>query len=376
MGWEVGKTGSKDETMHGTNRMLVTLIGLGALTAGALLIGQDRTGGTPAQEPTRPASSQAEPTEALAAVAEEQGKGKFAEDRTEGEKIIAFNKERALGYIKQICDLGPRLSGTDAMTKQQELIQKHLEGQGAKVEMQKFTARQRSQPQSVAMANLIARWYPERAHRILLAAHYDTRPIADREPDPRDWRKPFLGANDGAAGPALMMELAYHLASMPTNVGIDFVLFDGEEYVFNNRPQDSGGDLYFFGSEHFAKEYSRKRANDSKSPRYVSAIVVDMIAGKDARFLHEQYSYTQAGPLDEAIWKIARDVGADAFRPEIGYAMLDDHLALLKVRIPTIDIIDADYPYWHRLADVPANCSGETMEQVARVLTTWMQRAR
>lgn len=303
-------------------------------------------------------------------------KPKFAQERNEGEKVIEFNKERALGYLKQICDLGPRISGSEAMTKQQEIVKKHLEVQGAKVEFQKYTVRQRSQHQPVAMANLVARWNPDRPKRILVGAHYDTRPIADREPDRRNWRNPFLGANDGAAGAALMMELAHHVGSLPTTVGIDFVLFDGEEYIFDNRHQDEGGDIYFLGSEHFAQDYARKRANDPRSPKYIAAIVVDMIAGKEARFLFEQNSYMQAGQLAEGVWKIARDVGADAFRPQIGSSMLDDHIPLLKARIPTIDIIDADYPHWHRLTDVPANCSGETMEQVARVLVAWMQRAR
>jgi len=360
--------------MQGANRMLVALAGLGVLTAGIFFLAQDRTGGTPLRAGSEPIpvpiASQS------VAATDQQGKGKFAEDRTEGEKVIPFDKERALGYLKQICDLGPRMSGTEAMTKQQDLIRKHFEAQGAKVELQKFTARQRSQQQSVPMANLIARWNPDRPRRILLSAHYDTRPMAHEEPDPRNWRKPFLGANDGAGGPALMMELAHHLGSLPTSVGIDFVLFDGEEYIFNKAPQEQGGDLYFFGSEHFAQEYSRKRANEARSPRYIGAIVVDMIAGKDARFLYEQYSFSKAGPLLEGIWKIAREVNADAFKPNIGLAMLDDHLALLKAGIPTIDIIDVDYPHWHRLTDVPANCSGETMEQVARVLTTWMQRTR
>jgi hypothetical protein len=360
--------------MQSANRMLVALAGLGALTAGMFYVAQDRPGGAPLAAGPGASTAAADPEPI--ADAGEQGKSKFAEDRSEGEKIIAFDKERALGYLKQICDLGPRMSGTEAMAKQQELIRKHFEGQGGQVELQKFTARQRSQNQSVAMANLIARWHPDRSRRLLLGAHYDTRPIADREADPRNWRKPFLGANDGAGGPALMMELAHHLGALPLSVGIDFVLFDGEEYIFNNRPQQEGGDVYFFGSEHFAQQYSRKRSNDSRAPRYLSAIVIDMIAGKDARFLHEQHSYFQAGPLAEAVWKIAHDLNADAFKPKIGESMLDDHLALLKVGIPAIDIIDAEYPHWHRLTDVPANCSGETMEQVARVLTTWMQRAR
>ena len=301
---------------------------------------------------------------------------KFAEDQSDPPPAVAFSKERAFGYLKQICDLGPRSSGSEGMLRQQELLTKHFEAHGAKVELQRFAGRQRSQPKPVPMANLIARWHPDRPRRIMLCAHYDTRPVADQEEDPRNWRKPFLGANDGASGPALMMELAHHLSGLETKVGIDFVLFDAEEFIFDNRPTELGGDRYFLGSEHFAREYSLARARDRRHPAYIEAVLVDMIAGKDATFYWEQYSAAQAGPLVEKIWKIAAEVGAKSFLPERKHAVLDDHIALLRAGIPAIDIIDFDYPHWHRLSDVPANCSADTMEQVARVLVVWMNRAR
>jgi hypothetical protein len=306
-------------------------------------------------------------------------RSEFAADRGGKEKAIPFDAKRAFGYLEKICEIGPRISGSEGMAKQQELLQKHFEGLGAKVELQRFTARQRSQKPPVAMANLIARWHPERLRRIILCAHYDTRPRADQEPNPRDQDKPFLGANDGGSGPALLMELAHHMKDIPLAVGVDFVLFDGEEYIFDNRPMDQGGDLYFFGSEHFAKEYGRQRSNalrGSSPPRYIKAVLVDMVAGKHAHFYWEQYSAAQAGALCEEVWQIAADQGIISFIPEIKHAVLDDHLALLRAGIPTIDIIDFDYVHWHRLSDAANNCSGETMEQVAKVLVVWMQRAR
>src|SRR5207244_11939814 len=119
------------------------------------------------------------------------------------------------------------------MRGEQVLINKHLEARGAKVKFQPFSARHFSQRQPVEMANLIASWHPERARRVILCSHYDTRPIADQEPDPRQWTKPFLSANDGGSGVALLMELADHLSDLKTEVGIDVVLFDGEEYIFD-----------------------------------------------------------------------------------------------------------------------------------------------
>jgi peptidase M28-like protein len=299
----------------------------------------------------------------------------FAEDRAGAGKTIAFDKDRALGYIKQICALGTRISGSQGMAKQQELLKKQFEQHGAKVELQQFTARQRSQAQPVAMANLIARWNVESSRRIILCAHYDTRPLADQEPNLRDQRKPFLAANDGASGAALMMELAHHMKGLELAIGVDFVLFDGEEYIFDNRAEESGGDVYFFGSEHFGREYTQAR-KAGKGPVYTGAVLLDLFAGKNPQFPIEANSATMAGELVEKIWKIADEVKAPAFINKYGSSVRDDHLALNRARIPAIDIIDFDYPHWHRLSDVPENCSGESMEQVARVLVVWMQRAR
>ena len=281
--------------------------------------------------------------------------------------LVPFDGKRALGYLESICKIGPRISGTDGMKQQQELVKKHFEARGAKVEFQKFNARQLSQKQPVEMANLIASWHPERQRRVILCSHYDTRPIADQEPDRRQWTQPFLSANDGGWGVALLMELANHLGDFKTEVGIDIVLFDGEEYIFDPKQ-----DRYFFGSEHFAQAYRRDRPQQ----RYVAAVLLDMIAGKNARFPLEPYSWTRAGALLQNLWTIAAEQKCTAFVNRLGPAVQDDHVALNEAGIPTVDIIDFSYAHWHRLTDVPDNCSAESMQQVARVLTVWLQRVK
>ncbi|MCS7167119.1 MAG: M28 family peptidase [Gemmatales bacterium] len=287
-----------------------------------------------------------------------------------------FQGPRALQYLRDICALGPRISGSPGMKKQQELLRKHFERYGATVELQRFRAQQRSRKEPVEMVNLIARWHPDRSRRIILCTHYDTRPIADQEPDERLWTKPFLGANDGGSGVALMMELAPIMPRLPLQVGVDFVCFDGEEYIFDPRPSELGGDRYFFGSEYFAQHYAKQRQQMRSTPIYIEAVLVDMIAGKNARFYIEQYSFVQAGPLVEKIWDFARLLDCPAFIRQVKHAVLDDHLELLKVGIPAVDIIDFDYPHWHRLSDTPENCAAEGLEQVARVVLLWMLRAR
>jgi len=281
----------------------------------------------------------------------------------------AFDANRAKQYLKQVCDIGPRVSGTDGMKRQQKLIEDHFTRLGAKVAWQKFTARQTSRPTPVEMVNLVVSFHPDRMRRVLFCTHYDTRPIADQEPDRRDWFKPFVSANDGASGVAWLMEFGHHVKDINTNVGVDFVFFDGEEYIYDPRP---GVDTYFFGSEHFATDYGRNPPRH----RYVAGVLLDLFAGHDARFPFEQNSLFQAGALVQQIWNVAKELNEPAFEHRVGPQLLDDHLALNRAGIPTVDIIDFDYPHWHRLTDTPDKVSGETMAKVARVLSAWLARVK
>jgi Zn-dependent M28 family amino/carboxypeptidase len=218
---------------------------------------------------------------------------------------------------------------------------------------------------------MIVSWNPDEKRRIIFCSHYDTRPIADKEPREADWTKAFVSANDGGSGVALMMEMAQHMKKLPLNVGVDFVFFDGEEYVFRPR-----GDDYFFGSIHFAEDYHKSRKQGDSV--YLAAILLDMIAGKDLHLPVEQNSDWQAPKLVEEVYRVAKDLKAGAFEADqqSNTPVEDDHLALNRNGIPAIDLIDFDYKHWHRLSDVPENCSGENMEQVARVLSVWMQRVK
>jgi glutaminyl-peptide cyclotransferase len=295
----------------------------------------------------------------------------FASDREVAvTKPVAFDGKRAMGYLEEICDIGPRISGSDGMAKQRELLVKHFEKLGAKVRNQTFKFRQLTQRNAVEMTNLIVSWHTERKRRVLICSHYDTRPIADQEPDPRKWRQPLISANDGGSGVAFLMELAHHINNVKTDAGVDFVLFDGEEYIFKDR-----FDKYFLGSEHFAREYRKTRDQQV----YMAAILLDMIGGKDARFPAERYSWIKAGALVSQIWRIATELKCAAFVNKVGSSVQDDHLALIQAGIPAIDITsqlegDFKYRHWHRLTDLPENCSSDGLVQVAKVLSVWLQR--
>lgn len=283
-------------------------------------------------------------------------------------KEIAFDGDKAMRHLADICAIGPRMSGTQGMQRQQDLLRKHFAGLKLEAKLQPFSAKQTSVAKPVDMANLIVSFDPGNKKRAILCSHYDTRPIADQEPDRRRWKDPFVSANDGGSGVALLMEFARHLPKLDLQVGVDLVFFDGEEYIF-----ERDGDRYFFGSQHFATSW-RKLGKDR--PDYYGAVLLDMVAGKKARFPVEGHSYRSAKSLSIALWNIAKQQGCDAFVQEVGDTVLDDHLSLLNVGIPAVDIIDFRYPHWHRVSDVPENCDPEGMVQVARVLAAWLQTLR
>lgn len=279
---------------------------------------------------------------------------------------IPFDGAQAYGYLKRICELGPRPSGSAGMRSQQDLLVKHFEQCGGEVELQEFKVRHPLDGSAVPMANLIARWNPERKQRILLCAHYDTRPFPDQD----RWRPRgrFIGANDGASGVALLMELANRLPELQGKLGVDIVLFDGEELVY-----DETGD-YFLGSTHFAREYAANRPG----PTYRWAVLLDMVADADLRIPQEMNSlrWPESRPLLEAIWSKARELGVREFVARRGHELRDDHLPLHDIAgIPACDIIDFDYPYWHTEADAPDKCSALSLSKVGWVIEEWLKDA-
>lgn len=283
----------------------------------------------------------------------------------------AFSGRRAYDHLKAICALGPRPTGSAAMTKQRALLVEHFRGAGATVTGQAFTIRDPLTGAPVHMENLIVEWHPERKERILVGAHFDTRPFPDR--DPVNPRGVFIGANDGASGVALMMELAAAMPELRGPVGVDFILFDAEEYVF------AATDRYFLGSTAFARQYANDRQAGRIGHRYRCGVIVDMVADKDLQIWQERHSveWPDTRPVVESIWGVARRLGVKEFVARPKYEIQDDHLPLRNIgRIPTCDIIDFDYPAWHTTDDVPERCSGESLEIVGRVLLEWLREQR
>ena len=278
--------------------------------------------------------------------------------------------ERAYGYLKDLCAIGPRPAGSAANARQRELVAEHFRAHGGQTSEQPFRGTDPRSGAPVSMVNLIGSWHPERTERVLLGAHYDTRPFPDEDPNPANRTKPFLGANDGASGVALLMELAHHLDELPTPWGVDLVLFDGEEIVYG-RGQVQEGE-YFLGSKEFARVYSQATASGRSKNRYVAALVLDLVGDRDLQIDQEENSLSLNPALVREVWTVARRLKATAFRNQVGRAVLDDHLPLNNAGIPAIDIIDFDYRYWHTAQDLPEHCSAASLAQVGRVVGAWL----
>lgn len=288
-------------------------------------------------------------------------------------KPAAIDGARAYRYLRQICDLGPRLAGSDANTRQRQMVARHFEACGATIKEQPFRGTDPRTGRTVNLVNLVGSWFPERTERVLICAHYDTRPHADQETDAARYRQPFLGANDCASGVALLMELANHLKDLPTTWGVDLVLLDAEELVYG---RNSNHDQYFLGSKAFARAYAQGRRAGRIKYRYAAGILLDMVGGKDLRIEREPYSLEMAPALVEEVWKVAEQLGERTFSREVGREVFDDHWPLNEGGIPTIDIIDFDYPHWHLISDTPEQCAPASLASVGRVLTAWLTLSR
>lgn len=298
--------------------------------------------------------------------------GPDASNPTQGAIPAEYKPDRAFGYLTALCNLGPRPSGSSQMKKQQQSLTNFFEKQGAVVRMQSFEIRHPETGAPVGMSNLIASWYPNRPKRFLFCAHYDTRPFPDR--DSRNPRGVFVGANDGASGVAALMELAHQFSILPADVGVDIVLFDGEEFVF-----EQGRDDYFLGSTFFAEKYKMQ----PPAIPYQAGVLLDMVGDRELKIYFEVNSLKYARNVARGIWDTAEELGVNAFVSRSRHDIDDDHIPLNQIaRIPTVDLIDFDYPrpgfgapkYWHTEQDIPANCSGDSLAAVVWVVHQWLQR--
>jgi len=286
--------------------------------------------------------------------------GPSAETLKAAPVIPVFDGKKAFGFLQAQTDFGPRDAGSLGHESCLRYLQLQMKEYADTVKLQPFTARGYDGNQ-LHFTNIISSFKPSAPTRILLLAHWDTRPRADQDPDPAKRNQPILGANDGASGVAVLMEVARHLRSHPPAIGVDILFDDGEDYGKEGDTRN-----YLLGTKYFSKNLP-----PGFNPSF--GILLDMVGDRQLEIQKEPYSVQYAADVVDLVWSAAMDLNVYQFTSAVQRAVLDDHLPLNEVGIKTIDLIDFNYPdasnrYWHTTNDTPDKCSPESLEAVGKVL--------
>ena len=282
--------------------------------------------------------------------------------------IPTFQGDSAFAYVKHQVEMGPRVPNSAAHAKAVEWMSSELRKRGADVTLQpmKLTAFDGT---VLNATNILGRFNPAAEERILLLAHFDCRPWADEDKDAAKRRQPVDGANDGASGVGVLLEMARLLQSNPVRkeLGVDILFLDAEDWG-----TEGDDESWALGAKYFAQNPPVEGYFPSQ------AILLDMVGSKDATFYVEYFSREAAPELTAAVWQAAQDAGYGSLFPtQTGSAVTDDHRPLIEVGIPAIDIIDyrpgvGFDPVWHTSADGLDNISKDTLKGVGQTLAQYI----
>ena len=291
-----------------------------------------------------------------------------------------FNADSAFMYCSRQCDFGPRAMNTKAHDDCRDWIAGEFRRHGMEVTLQQASLKGYDGTM-LSSSNIIARFTPRGASadmpRLLLCAHYDTRPWADNDADDENHRKPVMGANDGASGVGVMLEVARLLSLADSaRMAVDFVCFDAEDYGtpqwFEGESQVS--DPWALGAQHWAIEY----AAGCYPVKITCGILLDMVGGEGAKFYQEGMSMELAGDLTSRVWQAAEAAGVGVFFPKsMGGYVTDDHVPVNNIAgIPCTDIIpyykdcpqSSFGPTWHTVDDTMDHISRETLRAAGQAV--------
>ena len=271
-----------------------------------------------------------------------------------------FDKTRAFADLEAQVNMGPRAPGTAAHAQIVNWLKTHLAQYADRVTEQTFrSATALSAGVEYDFTNIIAEFNPgAQGDSLVLAAHFDTRPIADHDPNPANRDKPIPGANDGGSGVAILLEIARALKAQPPSLPVVLLFFDAEDSGSSSAPGMYMG--FCLGSQYFV---AHRGAYDVDR-----LILLDIVGGSGMSVPRERYSKQAAPMLQDLVYSTAARLGHTAFQDRDGSPVIDDHVPFIQAGIPAIDLIDIDYPQWHTLDDTPAHCSADSLYQVGDTL--------
>ena len=283
--------------------------------------------------------------------------------------VPSFNRDSAFAFVAKQLSFGPRVPNSEGHRQTRDWLVSKLREYGAEVTGQDFQAEAYT-GEKLQATNIIARFNPSEGRRILLAAHWDTRPFADSPLEDEENRKkePILGADDGGSGVAVLLEVARQLSAHPVPIGVDIILFDAEDFG------ESGGEnnnSWGLGSQH----WSRNLHEPGYRPLY--GILLDMVGTKGARFTKEQFSMQFAAPVMNKVWKLAQTMGyGNYFVDTPTPGILDDHYFVNTIAgIPMIDIVNRPPDsqtgfgtHWHTHDDNLDIINKQTLKAVGQVV--------
>jgi len=268
---------------------------------------------------------------------------------------LLFDGSNALRQVEKQVAFGPRVPGSDSHTACEVYLLETLAASADTVTTDRWSHVTAS-GDTLLLVNIQASFNPGARERVLLCAHWDTRPIAEHDPDPGKRGTPIPGANDGGSGVAVLLEMSRVFSLSRPEVGVDIVLFDGEDY----------GDFY---ADQDVLLGSRRFAIEQRSYRPVLGILLDMVGDRNASFPYEGHSWASLPQHCKLVWDTAESLGyREIFQRQVGPAVTDDHIPLLKAGIRCIDIVQMGLPYWHTQGDTPDKCSPAALEAVGRTL--------
>ncbi len=277
---------------------------------------------------------------------------------------VKFDADSAYSYVERQVAFGPRVPNTEAHRLCGDWLVSELQRHGAQVTEQK--AQLKAFDGTILNArNIFGQINPEAKNRTLLLAHWDCRPWADADPDPAKHKTPVDGANDGASGVGVILEIARQLNLAKSDLGVDFLFVDAEDWG-----TDGDDSSWAMGTRYFAENPVIERYAPDR------AILLDMVGGKDAKFYREYFSQQAAPDHMAKVWGAAAELGyGDLFINRMGGAVMDDHVELLKQGIPAIDIIeyhpDADQGFnsrWHTVSDNMEGIDPATLSAVGKTV--------